>query len=346
MTRRPSQIRPRMPAEWERHAATWLTWPWPKGCSFPDNYDAVVPAYMALIRALVPHETVKINVWDADMESWVIELLTGCGVPLDNVEFHDNPAYEPWCRDHGPVFVTDTANASRSIINWGYNAWGEKYPPWDHDNAVPKRIAEKLHLPLIEPDMILEGGSIDSNGCGTLLTTESCLLNPNRNPTLSRDEIETRLRRHLGAENILWLGDGIAGDDTDGHIDDLARFVDPTTIVTIMESDPQDENHDALHDNRLRLRSMRDQQGDPFRIVELPMPTPIYWKDMRMPASYANFYIANGVVIFPTFNDSNDEPAQAILQSLFEDREVIGIDSTELIVGQGSFHCITQQEIV
>lgn len=301
---------------------------------------------MALIRALVPHETVKINVWDADMESWVVELLTGNGVPLDNVEFHHNPAYEPWCRDHGPVFVTDLANASRSIINWGYNAWGEKYPPWDHDNAVPKRIAEKLQLPLIEPDMILEGGSIDTNGCGTLLTTESCLLNPNRNPTLSRDEIETRLRKHLGAENILWLGDGIVGDDTDGHIDDLARFVDPTTIVTIMESDPQDENHDALQDNRLRLRSMRDRQGDPFRIVELPMPTPIYWKDMRMPASYANFYIANGVVIFPTFNDSNDEPAQAILQSLFEDREVIGIDSTELIVGQGSFHCITQQEIV
>jgi agmatine deiminase len=335
----------RMPAEWERHSATWLTWPWPEGCSFPDNYDAIVPTYANLIRTLVPHETVKINVWDAEMSAWVSDLLRGRGVPLDNVEFHHNPAYEPWCRDHGPIFVADKETGSRSIINWGYNAWGGKYPPWDHDNAVPGRIAKDLQLPLIEPEMILEGGSIDTNGHGALLTTESCLLNPNRNPALSRDEIETRLRQHLGVEDIFWLGDGILGDDTDGHIDDLSRFVDPNTIATIVEADSQDENHAALQDNLERLQSLRNRDGDPFRIVELPMPAPVYLDDMRLPASYANFYIANGIVIVPTFNDPNDAPALEILQNLFRDRRVVGLDSRELIIGQGSFHCITQQEI-
>ncbi|MBG88591.1 MAG: agmatine deiminase [Verrucomicrobiales bacterium] len=332
-----------MPAEWESHAATWLTWPWPGGCSFPDNYDAIIPAYAQLIHTLVPHETVKINVWDSEMESWVRQILDGYRVPLDKVEFHHNPAYEPWCRDHGPVFVIGE-DGRKQIVDWEYNAWGEKYPPWDKDNEVPRRIATDLNLPVLNPGMILEGGSIETDGKGTILTTESCLLNPNRNPGLSRTEIENRLCTFLGAQRVLWLGDGIAGDDTDGHIDDLARFTDAHTIVTVVKDDPEDENYEALQDNFNRLKSMKDLQGNPYRIIKLPCPSALYWKETRMPCSYANFYIANGLVLVPTFGDPNDEPVLATLRFLFPNRDVVGMDSSELITGQGAIHCITQQE--
>ncbi len=333
----------RFPAEWEPHAATWLTWPWRKGCSFPDNYDEIQKVYADLIRKLTPHETVRLNVWDAEMESRVRDVLTGHGTPLANVEFHHHPAYEPWCRDHGPVYVKNAA-AEKAIVSWDYNAWGGKYPPWDQDNEIPARIAAAQNLRLFEPGMILEGGSIETNGAGALLTTESCLLNPNRNPTLTKPEIEQRLRRYLNVSDILWLGDGIVGDDTDGHIDDLARFVSADTIATIVEADPADENYAPLRENLTRLRAMKNAAGRPFRIVELPSPSPRYRGDLRLPASYANFYIANNIVIVPTFDDPQDAPARRLLQTEFPEREVIGLDSTELIVGQGSFHCITQQE--
>ena len=339
----PASLGFRFPAEWEPHVATWLTWPWPEGCSFPDNYDEAQKVYANLIRTLAPHEAARVNVWDAEMESWVSDVLSGYDVPLDNVRFHHNPAYEPWCRDHGPVFLLNNAG-EKSLVDWGYNAWGEKYPPWDKDNEVPQRISEELGVRRFDPHMILEGGSIETNGTGTLLTTESCLLNPNRNPEFSRDQIEAKLRDYLGVHTIHWLGDGIAGDDTDGHIDDLARFVAEDVIVTIVEEDPADTNYAALQDNLERLRSLRSREGNPYRIVELPMPVARYLGELRLPTSYANFYIANDIVIVPTFEDPNDARAIELLQREFPSRKVLGLDSTELIIGQGSFHCITQQE--
>ena len=335
-----------MPAEWEPHAGTWLTWPRPDGISFPDRYFSVPPVYAKFIQQLIQVEAVNINVWDADMEGWVRELLAPYNLPGDRLRFHHFPAYEPWCRDHGPVFlVRDHQGArERAVVDWGYNAWGGKYPPFDLDDAIPQRVAHLRRLPLFAPAMVLEGGSIEVNGCGTLLTTESCLLNPNRNPRLTQDQIEQFLRDYLGVTNILWLGQGIAGDDTDGHVDDLARFVDPATIVVATEEHADDTNYQVLQDNLRRLRGMRDQNGNLFRIVSLPMPSPVEYQGQRLPASYANFYIANGILIVPTYRDPNDAEALAVLRRVFPDRRVIGIDSTDLIWGLGSFHCITQQE--
>jgi agmatine deiminase len=342
----PASLGYRMPAEWEPHAATWLTWPRPHGISFPGKYDTVPPVYANLIRELSEVEEVNINVWDNEMEHWVRELLTKLGTPLNNVRFHHFPAYEPWCRDHGPIFVVRQENnqRERAVVDWGYNAWGGKYPPFDLDDAVPQHVAALRDLLLFSPGIVMEGGSIEVNGRGTLLTTEACLLNPNRNPHLKRLEIEKFLRDYLGVTNILWLGDGIVGDDTDGHIDDLSRFVNATTIVTAVEADRSDENYGVLQENLKRLRTLRDQNGKRFRVIELPMPGTITHDGQRLPASYANFYIANGKVLMPTYRHPNDAKAAEILQSEFPDRKVIGIDSTELIWGLGSFHCITQQE--
>jgi len=338
----PAQLGYRMPAEWEPHIATWLTWPRPDGISFPDKYDTVPSVYAEVIRTLVPYEEVHINVWDAKMEQWVRDLLRKEQTPLERVFFQHFPAYEPWCRDHGPIFIK--RGAERAIVDWGYNAWGNKYPPYELDDAVPQHVAKYRNLPLFSPGIVMEGGSIEVNGQGTLLTSESCLLNPNRNPQLTKAQIEQHLRDFLGVMNVLWLGDGIAGDDTDGHIDDITRFVNPTTIVTAVEADPADVNHEPLEEHLKRLRKMRDESGRPFQIIELPMPRHIEYKGQRLPASYANFYIANEVVLVPTYRDPKDAKALAILKKCFPKHRVIGIDSTELIWGLGSFHCITQQE--
>ncbi len=335
-----------MPAEWEPHAGTWLTWPRPEGISFPDKYDAVPPVYAELIRHLVQVEEVNINVWHAEMEAWVRDLLRQNGTPLERVRFHHFPAYEPWCRDHGPIFLVRERNGrrERAVVDWGYNAWGNKYPPFDLDDAVPQHVAKLRGLPLFSPGIVMEGGSIEVNGRGSVLTTEACLLNPNRNPQLNRQQIEQYLCDYLGATNVLWLGEGIVGDDTDGHIDDISRFVNPTTIVTVVEEDPADANYELLQENLRRLRGLRDQDGQPFRLVELPMPGLVEYDGQRLPASYANFYIANGIVLTPTYRHANDAKALAILQTEFPDHRVLGIDSTELIWGLGSFHCISQQE--
>lgn len=335
-----------MPAEWESHAGTWLTWPRPEGISFPDKYDTVPPVYAELIRQLVAVEEVTINVWDAGMEAWVRDLLRKYKTPIDRVRFHHFPAYEPWCRDHGPIFLVRERNGKRerAIVDWAYNAWGNKYPPFDLDDAIPQHVAKLRGLPLFSPGIVMEGGSIEVNGRGTVLTTEACLLNPNRNPQLNKGQIEQYLRDYLGVSNILWLGDGIVGDDTDGHIDDITRFVNPTTVVTVVEEDSADENYELLQENLKRLRGLRDQDGKPLRIVELPMPGVVEYEGQRLPASYANFYIANKVVLVPTYRHPNDAKALAILQQEMPDRRVIGIDSTELIWGLGSFHCISQQE--
>ncbi len=342
----PARLGYRMPAEWEPHAGTWLTWPRPEGISFPGRYDGVPDAYAAFIRELVTGEDVHINVWNREKEEWVRGLLRERDVPLDRVHFHPFPAYEPWCRDHGPIFLVRGHGETheRAAVDWRYNAWGGKYPPFDLDDAIPRHVARLRGLPLFEPGIVMEGGALDVNGRGTLITTEACLLHPNRNPHLDRSAIEQSLRDHLGVTHILWLGDGIEGDDTDGHVDDLARFVDPTMVVTVMEEDPRDVNHDRLQENRRRLSTMTDQDGKPLRIVELPCPGVVEHEGQRLPASYANFYIANGIVVMPTFRKENDGPALEILQNVFPDRRVVGLDSTELIWGLGSFHCISQQE--
>ena len=342
----PTELGYRMPAEWEPHRGTWFTFPRPDGISFPTKFETVPPVYAALIRELVQTEEVHLNVWDREREAWVRELMVKERVPLERVHFHHFPAYEPWCRDHGPIFVVRNraGQRERAVVDWDYNAWGGKYPPYDLDDAVPRHVAQWRGVPCFTPGIVMEGGALEVNGCGTVLTTEACLLNPNRNPRLTKSEIERYLADYLGARHVLWLGEGIVGDDTDGHVDDLTRFVNPTTVVTIVEEDPQDENYPMLKENRDRLAQMVDQDGQPLRVVELPCPGVVEYAGERLPASYANFYIANGVVLVPTYRHENDSKAVEILQREFPDRRVVGIDSTELIWGLGSFHCLSQQE--
>lgn len=333
-----------MPAEWEPHAATWLSWPRREGISFPDAYDAVMPTFAKMVQALVESEKVSINVRDADHEDEVVKLLGKHGVAREGIEFFHIPTNEPWCRDHGPMFLTHQSETGLAIVDWDYNAWGWKYPPFDLDDEVPSRLAEKFGVRVFEPGMVLEGGSIDVNGAGTLLTTKSCLLNPNRNPDLTQPEIEQRLRDFIGVKHILWLGDGIAGDDTDGHIDDLTRFIDRTTVVTAVEEDPQDDNYAPLQENLARLGEMKVEDGMPLNVFTLPMPHKIVRDGQRLPASYANFYIANKVVLLPTFADVHDQWAIAVLQKAFPERKIVPIDCRELIWGLGAFHCLTQQQ--
>jgi len=339
----PTQNGFRMPAEWEAHEAVWLSWPKPDGISFPDRYEMVPPVLGKMIAALHGSETVRINVRNVAEESEVRRRLAG--VPQEHLEFFHIPTNEPWCRDHGPIFLTrQTPAPRRAIIDWGYNAWGGKYPPYDLDDNVPTRIAEQLKLPLFKNPMILEGGSIEVNGEGLLLTTESCLLNPNRNPHLNRDQIEAVLRDYLGVTEIHWLGDGIEGDDTDGHIDDITRLVAPRRVLTVVEQDRADPNYQPLQDNLERLRSLRCADGGALEVIELPMPRRVEIDGQRLPASYANFYIGNRVVLLPVFEDPADAEAIGILADCFPDRNIVPIDCRELVWGLGAFHCLTQQE--
>jgi agmatine deiminase len=337
----PAQLVYRMPAEWEPHVATWLSWPRREGISFPDSFDRVLPTLRAMVEALIESENVCINVSSGAHEAEARQVLRG--LSMERVTFYRIPTNEPWCRDHGPIFLTRKKEPRLAIVDWDYNAWGNKYPPFDLDEVVPTRVAEIFDLPVFYPRMILEGGAIEVNGAGGLLTTESCLLNKNRNPDFSRQAIEKRLRDYLGVRQILWLGDGIAGDDTDGHIDDLTRFVSERKVVTVIEEDDGDENFEPLQENLARLREMKIDNGK-IDIITLPMPRKIVREDLRLPASYANFYIANRCVIVPAFADPADEIALSILQKCFPNRRVIGIDCRELIWGLGTFHCLTQQQ--
>jgi agmatine deiminase len=332
----------RMPAEWEPHAATWLSWPRREGISFPDSFDRVLPALREMVSALIESEPVCINVINGAHEAEARAVLDQ--LPQQEcITYYEIPTNEPWCRDHGPIFLTRNTDPKLAVVDWDYNAWGNKYPPFDLDEVVPTRIAEILKVPVFYPRMILEGGSIEVNGAGALLTSESCLLNKNRNPNLSRDEIEQRLRDYLGVREILWLGDGIEGDDTDGHIDDLARFVSETKVVTVVEENSGDANYKPLQENLERLRKMKIG-GRKIDIVILPMPKKMIREDQRLPASYANFYIANSCVLVPTFADPADELALSILRKCFPKRRAVGIDCRELIWGLGTFHCLTQQQ--
>jgi agmatine deiminase len=335
------------PPEWRRHRGTWISWPRPEGISFPDRYQEAIRDVIRVIRTIARFEDVHLNVPNGNYRRIVRETLRAAGVPPRRLHLHDIPTNECWTRDHGPAFVLrrHRGRTQAAVVDWGYNAWGGKYPPFDADDAVPARVAEELGLPVFSPGIVMEGGAVDVNGAGTVLTTTSCLLNRNRNPGLSRAEIETFLEQYYGQRHVVWLGDGIDGDDTDGHVDDLARFVDERTIVMGMEDDPRDPNHRVLQENRRRLARARDAGGRPFEIVELPMPRPVRFRGQRLPATYVNFYFVNGALLVPTFGQpSRDRRALAILQQLLPARRVVGVDCRALIWGLGAIHCLTQQQ--
>ena len=344
MKQTPKDLNYRFPAEWEKHAATWLSWPH-KEESWPGKINTIYPIYARFIKALTQGEMVYINVNDEQMKAKAIEQLNRQDVDLEKVKFYLHPINDAWCRDHGPAFlVNGNAEHKKIIIDWNYNAWGNKYPPYDLDDVIPTKIAKALGIPVYNPGIVMEGGSVDFNGTGTVLTTTACLLNKNRNPHLSKKQIEEYLINYYCVDNILWLNDGIVGDDTDGHIDDITRFVNNNTVVTVIEHNKKDDNYLLLKENAEALDKMVLENGKHINVVELPMPSPLIYEGQRLPASYANFYIGNAAVVVPTYRDKNDDKALSILQEHFADRKVIGLDSTDIIWGLGSFHCLSQQE--
>lgn len=331
------------PAEFAPHTATWLSWPH-KEASWPGKIETIYPVYAQFIKLVAEGENVNVNVVDEAMKAKAMRFVQDAGADMSKVHFFLHPTNDAWCRDHGPAFLIHREEKKKMIVDWGYNAWGGKYPPFDLDDNIPTLIGKHLNLPVVYPGIVMEGGSVDFNGRGTVLTTTSCLLNKNRNPRLTQKEIEKYLVDYYGVENILWLGDGIIGDDTDGHIDDITRFTNTDTVLTVVEEDKSDENYEPLQENLKLLKTMRLENGKPLNIVELPMPSAVVYEDMRLPASYANFYIANKYVVVPTFRDKNDDRALSIIQSCFPDRKVVGLDSWDIIWGLGSFHCLSQQE--
>lgn len=333
------------PAEWHPHRATWLSWPH-KEASWPGKLDAVYAPYCQFIDVVSRGELVCINVADQAMEHAASKHLVAAGIDLERIRFYHHPTDDAWCRDHGPAFlINPRADIKKVIVDWGYNAWGGKYPPYAQDDVVPTMVGRSLALPVHHPGIVMEGGSVDFNGNGTILTTTACLLNENRNPHLNQHQIEEYLCAYYGASQILWLGEGIVGDDTDGHIDDITRFVNPDTVVTVIEENRSDENFAILQENLRSLQKMRLSNGKQLDVVELPMPAPVEHDGQRLPASYANFYIANAAVVVPTYrDDENDQKALDILSECFPDRDVVGIDSTDVIWGLGSWHCLSQQE--
>ena len=337
----PADLGYRMPAEWHRHEATWLSWP-KDPVTWPDRVPQVREIFTRMIEALAPYEIVHVLVDDEAAAEDVRLRLSPLHAP--NVRLHRIPTVDSWIRDYGPNFVIRD-KGDVAFNDWGFNAWGDKYETLKADARVPELLQPLLGLKRFEAgSVVLEGGSIDVNGAGVVMTTEQCLLNPNRNPQLDRTGIERALREFLGVRHVLWLGEGVAGDDTDGHIDDIARFVSERTIVCAVEEDPADANYKVLQDNLRRLERARDAQGEPYRIVTLPMPGPVMAENDRLPASYANFYIANQVVLLPVFGHANDRRAVEILQPLFPDRRVIPINCEPLVWGMGAIHCVTQQQ--
>jgi agmatine deiminase len=381
----PAALGYRMPAEWHRHAATWLTWP-KDPVTWPDRVAQVQTIFVRMMELLAEHEVVDLLVDDEATQQAVRQRLTW--PQASNVRVHVVPTVDSWIRDYGPNFLVRSGsgavragsraqerggrgaqaregsdaqeregiaaqepegraqeNARVAYNHWGFNAWGGKYETLMADARVPTLLAPLLEgMTRFEPGLILEGGSIDVNGAGIVLTTEQCLLNQNRNPQMGRLGIERALREYLGVHQVLWLGEGVAGDDTDGHIDDIARFVSAETIVCALEEDPADANYHPLQDNLQRLKLARDSSGRPFRIVTLPMPGPVLAGGEPLPASYANFYIANGVVLLPVYGHANDRRAVDVLQPLFPDRPVVPINCEPLVWGMGAIHCVTQQQ--
>jgi agmatine deiminase len=358
MNATPRELGYRMPAEWEPHQATWLAWPHNPE-DWPGKFQTIPWLYAEIVRLLTAHEQVHLLVENAKAEERATSILARAGANLDQVSFHLWPTNRGWTRDSGPIFVKN-AEGRVAITNWRFNAWA-KYSDWQLDDRIPDRVAEVLGLPAWEPSVrlaegvsgptaaqriVLEGGSIDTNGVGLLLTTEECLLSDiqQRNPGVSREQLERVFSDFLGIDQVIWLGRGVAGDDTHGHIDDIARFVGPTMIVAAVEPDSSDPNHAPLAENLSRLKAARTLDGKPFDLVELPLPRPVVFRGQRLPASYANFYIANNLVLVPTFHDPHDRLALNTLAEVFPDREVIGIHSVDLVWGLGTLHCMTQQQ--
>lgn len=343
MSPTPNELGYAMPAEWEPHEATWLAWPHDP-LTWPGRLADVERVYLEMMRALSPHERVDLLVNDTTTRDRVKRRLDD--ERIRSVALHIVPTADAWIRDYGPNFLKRRRDGNVEVAynRWRFNAWGHKYDNLLPDDGIPERLPTIQTLPRFAPDLVLEGGSVDVNGRGTVLTTEQCLLNPNRNPGRTRDQLETALRDYLGVSQFLWLRDGIAGDDTDGHVDDVARFADAQTIICAVEPDARDPNHKPLEENRRRLADFRDPKGRPFRIVELPMPGPIEGDEGRLPASYANFYIANRVVLVPAFGHPNDAKAQGILARLFSDRRIAPLRCEDLVCGLGTLHCITQQQ--
>ncbi|MGA8729491.1 MAG: agmatine deiminase family protein [Terracidiphilus sp.] len=348
----PHELGYRMPAEWEAHQATWLAWPHNPE-DWPGKFQAIPWLYAEIVRLLAARERVHLVVEDAKTEQRVRSILKRAGANLDHVSFHAWPMDRGWTRDSGPIFIRN-GRGEVGISNWRFNGWA-KYDDWRLDDQLPGRVAELLGFPTWEPAVdvdgearriVLEGGSIDTNGQGILLTTEECLLSEvqQRNPGVERTQMESVFHDFLGIDKVIWLGCGVAGDDTHGHVDDITRFVGPETIVTAVEPDERDPNHAPLKENLQRLKAARTLEGKQFTVVELPLPRPVIFRGQRLPASYANFYIANGVVLMPTFHDPNDRVALNILAEVFPGREVIGIHGVDLVWGLGTLHCMTQQE--
>lgn len=332
------------PAEFAQHTATWLSWPH-KEASWPGKIDAVYAPYCRFIQLLAESEKVCINVNDERMKQVAMQHLQKAGADTSQVEFFFHPTNDAWCRDHGPAFlINPKAGEQKAIVDWDYNAWGNKYSPFDQDDVIPSLIGKRLNLPVYHPGIVMEGGSVEFNGKGSLITSTACLLNPNRNPSLDQQQIEWYLQHFYGVEQVLWIDKGIEGDDTDGHIDDTVRFTNEDTVLTVMEENRNDVNYTLLQHNLQQLKKMRLLNGKQLNIIELPMPDPVEYQNQRLPASYANFYICNQSVVVPTFRCNKDDKALQIIQQCFPSRKVVGIDSTEIIWGLGSFHCLSQQE--
>lgn len=339
----PAALGFRMPAEWETQAATWLSWPH-KRATWPGQFRPVPYAFARIVAQISRFQEVRINASPA-LQPRARRLCATAGADLARVIFHSHPTNDAWCRDHGPIFVKRDDTGEVALTDWRFNAWGEKYRPYDLDDAIPARIARRLGLRRFVHTMVLEGGSIDVNGRGLLLTSEQCLLNPNRNPLLTRREIEVNLHDFLGVKKVLWVGEGVVGDDTDGHIDDIARFFEPEGIVGATESNPRDANYRALRGVWERLQSFRAPGGRKFRLVPLPMPQSVAFQGRRVPASYANFLILNGAVLVPTFRQKKrDAQACEILGGCFPGREIVPVDCYHIIWGLGTIHCLTQQQ--
>ena len=334
-----------MPAEWHPHISTWLAWPtnsitWPG-----ERLERVRAAYDALILALTQHERVDLLLDDEDSRESVRQRLLRSGVEPGRLSLHIVPTVDGWIRDYGPNFLirSDRSDGRSAFNKWRFNAWGNKYEDLAEDDAVFDRLAPSLDVRVFRPPMVLEGGSIDVDGAGQCLTTRQCLLNPNRNPELSVSQIEDMLKDHLGVNRVIWLEEGIVGDDTDGNIDDIARFAAPDVVVCAVERDPSDANFPMLRANFETLCSLARRE-DRFRVVPLPMPEPVLGEGERLPASYANFYIANGLVLMPLFDQPRDREALDILQGVFADRRVVGIPAADMVYGLGTIHCLTQQQ--
>lgn len=338
----------KMPAEWETHSGTQLHWPSNRETWPDERLKRVEKVYVEIIEALTNYENVHLFIENEKVQQRAEALLENSTTNFDRLIIHLQAINDVWARDCGPIFVVDSTTGTFKILDWEYNAWGEKYPPFDSDNALPEYIATKYKVERIEPGMVLEGGSIDVNGAGSVLTTESVLLNPNRNPSLSKSEIETKLKHYLGVEQIIWLGSGLAGDDTDGHIDDITRFLNEETVLTMICEDENDVNYHALKKNEEILEKVVLPNGASLKIERLPLPqTKIEGTTVDgseyVPASYANFYIANGCVLVPLYDKNYDQLALDLFKKYFPNRDIIGIDCSDLVWGQGSIHCITQQ---